>query len=85
MKHSKRVMYKYFRPGMDSTYFYNLVAILIHLGYRKIPSYRLAWNTTSLCYDPFVANIMGRNRFESLLSFLHVVDKETEAQLKANC
>ena len=83
LKEKKPVMYKYFR-SMDSDDFYKLVAILIHFGYKKIPRYRLAWNTSSLCYDPFVTQIMSRNKFESLMTFLHVVDKETESQLKAD-
>jgi len=32
----------------------------------------------------FVANVISRNRFKALMSFLYVVDKEAESQLKAN-
>ena len=34
------VMYQYFSP-MTPDYFYALVGIFVHLGYRKIPRYRL--------------------------------------------
>ena len=81
MKDSKPVMFSYFK-SMNSIDFYKLVAILIHFGYKKIPAYRLAWSCDSLCYDPFVAKIISRKRFESLLSFLHVVDKKTEDDLR---
>ena len=59
-----------------------MVAILIHFGYKKIPSYHLAWSKASLCYDPFVSNIMSRNRFESLMYFLHVVSQNDKEKFK---
>jgi len=67
---------------MTTEDFYKMVAIFIHLGYKKIPKYRLAWNSSSLCYDSYVAQIMSRNKFEALMAFLHVVDKEQEDQLR---
>ena len=36
------------------------------------------WTPTSLCYDPLISKVFSRNKFESLLSFLHVVDEATE-------
>ena len=42
------VMYRYFSP-MTPDDFYALVGIFVHLGYRKIPRYRLLWTPTSLC------------------------------------
>lgn len=76
-------------PRMHSTYsqmniedFLKLLGILLHFGYRKIPRYRLAWKQSSLCYDPFISSVMGRNKFESLMTFLHVTDKSTEERLK---
>ena len=80
LKDKKPVMYKYF-GGMNPDNFYKLVGILIHFGYRKIPRYHLAWKPSSLFHDCFVAIIMSHNKFEALMSFLHVVDKETESQL----
>lgn len=82
LKDKKPVMYKYFQ-SMNSDDFYKLVAILIHFGYRRIPPCRLAWSTSSLCYDKSVSRVMSQNRFENLMTFLHVVDKD-ETQLKAN-
>ena len=74
-------MYKHYK-SMSSEDFLKLVGLLIHFGYRKIPQYRFAWRHASLCYDPFVSATMSRNRFESLLSMLHIVDKTTEEDLK---
>ena len=67
---------------MTTIDFYNLVGIIVYLGYRKIPRYRFAWSPGSLCYDSFIDKVMSRSRFEGLMSFLHVVDKETEERLK---
>lgn len=46
----KAVMYRYYTP-MTPDDFYAFVGIFVHLGYRKIPRYRLMWSPTSLCYD----------------------------------
>ena len=62
-KEKKPVMYSYYK-GMTSEDLYKLLGIIIHLGYRRIPRYRFAWSPSSLCYDPFVAQVMSRNRFE---------------------
>ena len=65
-----------------------LVGIFVHLGYCKIPHYRLMWTPTSLCYDPLILKVFSRNKFESILSFLHIVDEDTEKKLKdvgTNC
>ena len=75
-------MYKLYK-GMTREDFLKLLGMLIHFGYRKIPQYRLAWKRTSLCYDPFISSTMSRNKFESLMSFLHLVDKATEEKLKS--
>ena len=77
----RKVMYKYYK-GMSTEDFYKMVAILIHFGYKKIPNYRFAWSKTSLCYDPFVSRTLSRNRFESLIYFLHVVTQEDEEKFK---
>ena len=67
---------------MNSEDFLKLVGMLTHFGYRKIPRYRLAWKRLSLCYDPFIASVMGCNKFESLMCSLHITDKSTEERLK---
>lgn len=74
-------MYDYYK-GMTREDFYKLVGIIIHLGYRKIPRYHFAWSPSSLCFDPFVAQVMSRNHFEGLLTFLHIVDRFTEEKLR---
>ena len=80
-KNKYPVMYSYFRK-MEPIDFYNLVGILVHLSYRKIPRARLMWSPTSLCYDPLISKVMSRNRFDSLLTFLHLVDEDTEKSLQ---
>ena len=80
LKYIKPVMFKYYK-AMTEEDFYKHVAIIIHLGYRRISNYRLAWSQASLCYDQFVASIMSRNHFEGLMTFLHIVDSSTEQVL----
>ena len=80
-KDKKKQMYQYFKK-MTREDFYAIVGTLVHLGYRKIPRYRLMWSPLSLCYDPIISKVFIRNRFESLLSFLHIVNEATEKCLK---
>ena len=75
-------MYRYY-SGMSPEDFYALVGILVHMGHRKIPRYRLIWNPTSLCCDPLISKVFSRNKFEVYLSFLHVVDEDTEKELNS--
>ena len=42
------------------------------------------WSPTSLFFDPLISSVLSRNQFESFLSFLHLVDEDTEKQLKAD-
>ena len=77
----RKVMYKYYK-GMSPEDFYKMVALLIHFGYKKIPHYRFAWSKATLCYDPFVSSTLSRNRFESLMYFLHIVTQEDEERFK---
>ena len=62
--------------------FMHWLEFFVHLGYRKIPRYLLMWTPTSLCYDPLISKVFSRNKFESLLSFLHIVDEDTKKKLK---
>ena len=80
-KDTKPVIYSYYK-GMLSADLYKLIGIIVHLGYRKIPRYRLAWSPKSLCYDPIISQVMSRNLIDGLMSFLHVVERDTEATLK---
>ena len=82
-KTSRPAMYRYYKQ-MTIEDFYALVGIFIHLGYRKIPRYRLMWMASSLCYDHLISKVFSRNRFESYLSFLHIVNEDTEKKLKEN-
>ncbi len=67
-KIARPTMYRYFKQMVPDD-FYALVGILIHMGYRRIPRYRLMWNPTSLCYEPLISKVFSRNSFESYLSF----------------
>ena len=73
--------YSYFRK-MEPSDFYSLVGIIVHLCYRKIPRARLMWSPTSLCYDLLISKVMSRNKFDSLLTFLHLVEEDTEKTLR---
>ena len=64
--------------------FYVLLDIFIHLGYHKIPRYKLMWMGSSLYYDHLISKVFSRNRFKSYLSFLHVVNEDTENKLQDN-
>jgi hypothetical protein len=52
-KSSRSTMYRYYKQMVPED-FYALVGVLVHLGYRKIPRYRLMWSPTSLCFDPVI-------------------------------
>lgn len=77
-KDKKKEMYR-FSKEMTCDDFYAMVGIIVH---RKIPRYRLMWSPTSLCYDPIISKVFSRNRSESLLSCLHIVNEATEKCLK---
>ena len=67
-KEKRPAMYCYYK-SMTRNDFYKLLGVIIHLGYRRIPRYRLTWSPASLCYDPFLSEVMSRNHFESMMSF----------------
>ena len=62
--------------------FYKFVGILLYLGYRKIPRPRLMWSPLSLCFDLVISQVMSRNRFDSLFTFLYLVHEDDEKKLK---
>ena len=68
-------MYAYLQQ-MTPEKFYKFDGILLHLGYRKIPRPRLMWSPLSLCFDPVVSQVMSRNRFDSLFTFLHLMHED---------
>lgn len=40
------------------------------------------WSPISLCYDPLISKVMSRNRFDSLLTFLYLVNEDTAKSLQ---
>ena len=75
-KEKKEFMYKHYR-GITDDYFYKIIGLIIDFSYRKIPQYTKAWSPKILCYDPFVASVLSRNRFQSLMSFVGAaIEKE---------
>ena len=69
---------------MNPEKFYKVVGILVHLGYHKIPRPRLMWSPTSLCFDLLVSQVLSRNKFDGIMTFLHLVHEDTEKKLKDN-
>ena len=76
MAERHKQMYRYFK-GMLPDDFSTIMGIIIHLGYCKIPRYRLMWNLKSLCYDPLFPVVIILK-----VSFLHIVDEATEKRFK---
>lgn len=52
----------------------NFTGIHFLMGYNKLPSWKHYWATSNDLNVPCVSNIMGRNRFDNILSNLHVQD-----------
>ena len=46
------------------------------MGYHVLPSLRNDWSTEHDLRVPYIANIMNRNRFEEIRSFLHFNENE---------
>ena len=70
--------------SMNPKKFFKVVRILVHLGYHKIPRPRLLWSPTSLCFDPLVSQILIRNKFDGIMTFLHLAHEDSEKKLKDN-
>jgi hypothetical protein len=48
------------------------MAVTIYFGLVKIPVRRLAWSKSSKFFLPWVANLISRDRFEQILTSLHI-------------
>ena len=48
------------------------VALLIAMGINKSSQYRMYWSTSEILQIPFYLSIMPRNRFSSIIRFIHV-------------
>ena len=52
----------------------SFLALVLLMGIDQRPSYELSWSTDKYLSTPGLREIMPRNRFLSILCFLHVVD-----------
>ena len=52
------------------------VALLIDMGINKSSQYRMYWSTSDILHIPFYPSIMSRNRFSSILRFIHVSNNQ---------
>ena len=50
------------------------IAIIMYMGICDLPNYRLYWSD-GIMNQPFVSNIMIRNRYEDLSSYVHMADR----------
>lgn len=57
--------------------FYSFIGINFYMGYNKLPSWRDYWATADDLGVALVRNTMARNRFDMILSNLHLVDNMT--------
>ena len=64
--------------------FYKITGILVHLGYRMIPCPRRMWSRSILCSDPLISRVVNRNKFDGIMTFVHLVHGDTEQKLKDN-
>lgn len=52
------------------------LAILYNSGYATLPRRRMYWEPTDDVHNAAICNAMTRNRFEELMSYVHVADNE---------
>jgi hypothetical protein len=52
------------------------LGILFYMGYIKFPNYAMYWNTETLTEIPGFRKLMSRNKFLSILGFLHVSNND---------
>ena len=50
------------------------IGILLVSGYVQLSRRRILWSLSDNCHNTAVANCMTKNRFEGILSYLHVAD-----------
>lgn len=59
---------------LDSNELLSFIGINFFMGYHIVPGWKNYWSTCSDIGVPHVANTTSRNRFEIILSYLHVND-----------
>ena len=50
------------------------IGILLVSGYAQLSRRQILWSLSDNCHNAAVANCMKKNRFEGILSYLHVAD-----------
>lgn len=78
---AKPSMYKRFHSkDLSIAEMMRFLCALLLLGITDVRSYRKAWNTKNAQFIVRLNELMSRNRFEAISSFLHVVTPEEEEQ-----
>ena len=55
-----------------------LIALLLYQGLVRVSSFKSYWSTKSLYHGLWAREIMSRNRYNALMSMIHIVDPSTE-------
>ncbi|XP_050516276.1 piggyBac transposable element-derived protein 2-like [Diabrotica virgifera virgifera] len=53
------------------------VGVMLLSGYHPLPCRRLYWTVDEDVHTPIVSNAMRRNRFDELMSFIHLADNQS--------
>lgn len=57
------------------------IAVILNMGIIRKPTIESYWSKSSSQSTPWFSNMLSRNRFEILLKFFHIVDKDTLPRL----
>ena len=57
---------------------WSLIGLLIYMGLVRLPDIESYWSTATLYHGTWARAFMSRDRYKSIMSFLHVVDAQTE-------
>lgn len=73
---SKRSIFNTWKP-VTVAELRNFFAVCIHMGMVKKPKIKDYWSRHASLHTSFAAQVMARDRFLSILAFLHVNNNET--------
>ncbi|KAK0067756.1 coronin-1A [Biomphalaria pfeifferi] len=74
---TKPSMYKNWKD-IDFEEFYVFMGLLMYMGLVQVPNFKLYWNGKSLFNDLWARAFMTRFRFQQILCFLKVSNRDTE-------
>ncbi|XP_063958469.1 piggyBac transposable element-derived protein 4-like [Lytechinus pictus] len=57
---------------------WSLIGLLIYMGLARFPDIESYWSTATLYHGSWSRSFMSRDRYKAIMSFLHVVDPDTE-------